>query len=888
MINYFKFNSSLEKFFSKNLKLRIHSILFLLLFSPFVFGQTTTETISSGSYIINMGVVPQTIGNGLKPYGMIYDLIANYKVPIKWVIAPGKVKDGVDFTYNGVDYKGGPFIILNEYRSTAVNARITYWETQGVIGTTITSPISVPVAKTLLVTSVPRWTLDLQNGPVAVPYFANAGIPTTAYSITKLPSQLGYCDDIFVMPHADPQWSTHQNLYFWNQTYHGSIWTNCHAGSTLEDMFNPANPSQQTNFLAEKTGTATGVGPYSENALFLYSSHTSGTPPYLYDNHSDPYMQFIGPIDAATQNGSEQIYIPLAPGWRPTTTIAVWDPDHVKPVDKALNHRAAVVAYGRAFGDESRGYVMIEAAHSFNKATLPPNIAAQRIFFNFSFMTGKNATITPDVSGFPSAVTSGSPIPVSFTFPVGINSNDYTVSFSSACGGSFSADPAYPGDKTKAIFTPPVASSTIDCPISVSIGDACGRVFNTSKTSVVSCDVSIVTSLSNACFGASDGKIVMTITGASGPYLWSWVKTGGGTGSGTGTTISNLSPGNYTVTVTTGNGSGCVKSFTVVIGQNTAISPLTLTPTNINCFGINTGSILVSAVSGGSAPYTYLWSDAVTTQNRNSLASGTYSLTVTDANGCKVSASSTITQPAEISITPTFTNVNCYGDATGVISIATTNGISPLKYLWNDGVSTVGRTDLKAGIYTLQVTDASNCVKTSSLITISEPVSTLTVSSVNTNIACYSVSSGSIDLIVSGGTSPYVYNWGTSITTQDRTSLPAGNYSVIVTDSKNCTSTYTTALSQATALNLSSTIVHESCSNALDGSIVLTVSGGTSGYSYSWSGPNAFSATTASITGLKTGIYTVVVTDSVGCTETKTFTINTINPSPSAPATIGY
>ena len=86
-----------------------------------------TETMAAGSYIINMGVSPQTVNNGLKPYGMIYDLMVNYKVPIKWVIEPTKVKDGTDFIYSGVNYMGGCFIIPVEYINATINTRITYW-----------------------------------------------------------------------------------------------------------------------------------------------------------------------------------------------------------------------------------------------------------------------------------------------------------------------------------------------------------------------------------------------------------------------------------------------------------------------------------------------------------------------------------------------------------------------------------------------------------------------------------------------------------------------------------------------------------------------------------------------------------------------------------------
>src|SRR4030095_4602641 len=91
-----------------------------------------SETMLSGSFIINMGVTPQTTNNGLHPYGMIYDLIKNYKVPLKWCIEPAKTRKGIDFSYNSVNYCGGPFIVPKEYITAAVAARITYWQSQGV------------------------------------------------------------------------------------------------------------------------------------------------------------------------------------------------------------------------------------------------------------------------------------------------------------------------------------------------------------------------------------------------------------------------------------------------------------------------------------------------------------------------------------------------------------------------------------------------------------------------------------------------------------------------------------------------------------------------------------------------------------------------------------
>ena len=132
------------------------------------------EPVPSGSFIINMGVSPQTYANGIKPWGMIYDLIHNYKVQINWVISQTKIKDGKDFTYNGVDYKGGPFIIPAKYISSTIKQRITLWEAKGMKGVYTTATVDVPVYSTLSV--MPTMTIDNSAGKegIIIGYFNNA------------------------------------------------------------------------------------------------------------------------------------------------------------------------------------------------------------------------------------------------------------------------------------------------------------------------------------------------------------------------------------------------------------------------------------------------------------------------------------------------------------------------------------------------------------------------------------------------------------------------------------------------------------------------------------------------------------------------------------------
>lgn len=768
------------------------------------------ETFATGAFIINMGITPQTVNNGLKPYGLVYALVKTHKVPVRWVITPGKAKDGIDFTHNSVTYRGGAFIVPVEYRTPAVNATIATWTGMGVVGATTVSSLTVDVYTTLL--AMPEWSLDKKNGSIAVGYFTNAGIPATAYGGTNSnnwpnPADLDCCDDLFVMPHADPTWATHQNLLNWNLTCKGSIWLACHAGSALENMFNPGSPATQTNFLAEKTGNASGGGPYFQNALLLWGNHSDGTlpPPYLYDWHDDPIMQFMGIIDAATQNGSEQIYIPTSAGWRASTKIGVWDSDHPQRFSAADQHRAAVLAYGRGFGSNLRGFVMLEAAHSHNKASAPANIAAQRAFFNFSFYSTnvKVMEVAPtNITATPNTFNSGTPVSLTYTFPMGVNPADYTPVWTSSCGGTFS-----PNNTSQTVtWTPPAVGSPSACVINVEISNFCNKTFVLNEPLIVNpCVLTFNNTITNvACNGQSNGSIAMSISGSAGPFNWNWSRVSpAGTAMGAGTTISGLSAGTYNVTVTAPG--GCSGTFSALVTQPVVLAASAI-PANYLCFG-QTGSINLTA-TGGTPAYTYDWADipgAPDPEDRSGLTFGAYTVTVTDANNCTVSTSATITGPASaVSPSATTVNVACFGGSTGSIDLSVSGGTPGYTYNWSNGAMTQDISSLAAGTYTVTVTDANGCTATLSR-TITQPPA-LTLSVLKTDPTCPPGGNpplnadGTIDLTVSGGTGPYTYDWADipgASDPEDRTGLPAGMYSVTVTDTNGCT-----AMTSVTLVNL--------------------------------------------------------------------------------------
>lgn len=431
------------------------------------------DTIRNGSYIINMGVVPQTINNGLKPYGLVYDLLKNHKVPVRWMINSTKVKDGIDFSNNGINYRGGTFIIPVEFRNATINSVISGWESQGVIGATSVGEFTISDFQILHF--APEWTLDKTNGSIAAAYFVNAGIPASAHGGAsntgwKNPSELGECDDIFVMPHADPTWLSHINLVDWNKNYKGNIWAACHAVSVLEDL---NSSGVQMNFL-------------STTGLVNYLLHSAGSPPYTYNYPSDPVMQFMGSLDGATTMGSEQIFLPkLGGGWNTGAKVGVHDPDQAD-MPLLSPGPAAVIVYGRGFDDPNRGWVMYEGGHDHNKSNLPvpARVAAQRAFFNFSFFSssGKTAWFDITMNGINQTIVPGATIPLSFSVPAAVNLSKYTIQWSSTAGGVFSSN----ANQQSVNYTPPASLATNDyAVITVTLTDLCGRTAFSSRGTYV-------------------------------------------------------------------------------------------------------------------------------------------------------------------------------------------------------------------------------------------------------------------------------------------------------------------------------------------------------------------------------------------------------------------
>jgi len=362
-----------------------------------------------------------------------------------------------------------------------------------------------------------------------------------------------------------------------------------------------------------------------------------------------------------------------------------------------------------------------------------------------------------------------------------------------------------------------------------------------------------------SCNGGSDGSINITASGGTPPYTYLW------NNGNTNEDRTGLSAGTYTVTVSDANGCSGTTSVTIT---EPAVLTATETHTNASCNGGSDGTIDVT-VSGGTVPYTYSWNNGTTTEDRTGLSAGTYTVYVNDANGCTTSVSATITEPTQITITETHTDATCNGGSDGTINITVSGGTPAYTYSWNNGNTNEDRSGLSAGTYTIYVNDANGC--TASLpVTVGQPDSLTVTITTNNNVSCFGGNNGQATAVPANGTGPYSFLWSNAQTTATATGLAAGIYTVTVTDSCNATATAEIEITEPLdPVEIQSGIINLQCNGDTDGEINISVTGGTPGYTYTWS----TGSTNEDLTGLAAGTYTVTVTDALGCTATGSFEI---------------
>ncbi len=364
-----------------------------------------------------------------------------------------------------------------------------------------------------------------------------------------------------------------------------------------------------------------------------------------------------------------------------------------------------------------------------------------------------------------------------------------------------------------------------------------------------------------SCAGGNDGEASVLASGGTMPYTYLW------SNGATTAVINTLTAGTYTVTIT--DDLGCTSVSSITITEPNILSISSVNSTDVSCYGGNDGSASV-LVTGGTLPYSYSWSNGATTANISSLAAGSYTVTVTDANGCITFASITITQPDDLVIVASVTdNVSCFGVADGSANVTVEGGTMPYIYLWSNNASTDNVSGLLAGSYDVTVSDAHGCSSSTS-INITEPDLLTATIAASTNVSCNGGNNGEATVLAEGGTMPYSYLWSNSSINETATGLSAGNYTVAIVDVNGCVAyTYAVITEPDVLVSSISTQTNVSCTGGNDGEATVLASGGTSPYSYLWSNGEV----TATISGLFAGSYTVTVTDDLGCTSMSTVEI---------------
>jgi gliding motility-associated-like protein len=435
-----------------------------------------------------------------------------------------------------------------------------------------------------------------------------------------------------------------------------------------------------------------------------------------------------------------------------------------------------------------------------------------------------------------------------------------------------------PGGQTTAIATGLTAQA-----YSVTATDAngCATVGTVTVTQPAALVANITAQSNPTCFGQTNGSFSVQadpLTG-TGPYTYSI-----GGAAQAGGLFSNLGAGNYTVTVSDAN--GCTAVVPVVLTEPAVVNAPTIQITsnyngaNISCANACDGAVnLPSTTTGGTTPYSFLWSNSETTQSISGLCAGTYRVTITDANGCRDTTSITLTAPTQLTATAAVTGAGCSGGTSGDITVTAGGGTAPYSFSLNGGAAQFGNvfSNLTAGTYTVVTTDANGCTVSNTAVIGSAAAIVINANATSNfagfNVSCFGSSNATATVAAAGGVAPYSFAWSNGQTTQLASGLAAGAVTVTVTDANGCQNTATVSITQPTEVTVTTvSSIDPTCGGgAGTGSVTVSAAGGAGTYVYSINSGAFQSGTTFNNLGATT--HMIIVQDANGCRDTTDITL---------------
>lgn len=369
------------------------------------------------------------------------------------------------------------------------------------------------------------------------------------------------------------------------------------------------------------------------------------------------------------------------------------------------------------------------------------------------------------------------------------------------------------------------------------------------------------------CGGACDGSATVTAQGGTLPYTYAW-------NSMPPQQLPNatfLCAANYVVTVT--DSKFCTVTQSAAVPNTTTVVITLDSLKQVQCFGAANGGVFITA-AGGQTPLNFAWSNAgVNTEDNPNLGPGTYTVTVTDNIGCTAGDTYTITEPPLLSASVPYTfNPRCHAGTDGIVNVTVNGGVQPYAFLWNPGNAvTPNLNNVTANTYSVTVSDANLCTVTATA-TLTEP-SPYTISLSTANLLCFGGTDATAALTVSGETPPYTYFWSNFSTAPSISGLDAGPFSVVVEDQNGCDTIVTSTITSPAEIDIQLTAVEPLCADSGNGAITTVTTGGTTPYTYQWTGTGGFTSALQN-PPVGTGSYSLTVTDANQCTGSESIGVN--------------